>query len=384
MKKVELVSKTLNVISLLKKEIAGKIQVRAKISYLEVPNDNNNDFYIPRSSSAFQIGQRNSIDLNNNNKNIRKDRGSMITMKNGKSNNFNMNSSISNINNNNSNVNTNNNTNNNINLTSNTINSRKNSKNNVKNNSKNNSKNLIKKNSSTSSFTNPYANNNNNNNNNDKKSIPRIPQVKRVSSLKRNSLKINKAQKIKDEGDDLDSSRIETLFDDDKLINIENVEKKLIDLINDFAERFKGKFEVNPEDYTMIGIEKLRDSMFELIETYYETFDKSVSLNCIMKSYLVSYSENYRVVNKKMNKLNELLETLSVKAEFSDKYYRDDNKRIMEVIDIVRKEIVIYKNIFDLKYSKKLEDKYKKEMICDTAKCKLIIFYLIENLPKYT
>ena len=61
-----------------------------------------------------------------------------------------------------------------------------------------------------------------------------------------------------------------------------------------------------------------------------------------------------------MNRLNELLESLSLKGEFFDIYYRDDNRSICEVIDIVKKEIHIYKNILNLKYDKDRENKYKE------------------------
>ncbi len=200
----------------------------------------------------------------------------------------------------------------------------------------------------------------------------RIQIIKQFSSSRNSLLKITKNQKIIEE---LDTSRIETLFDDDKLTSIENVGKKLMDLIIDFAERYKGKFELNPEDYTYNGLVKLKESLFYILETYYETFDKSISLNNILKSYLLSYSENFRTINKKINRLNELKETLSVKAEFSDNFYREDNKCINNIIDIIRKEILIYKQIFNLKYNKDNEDLYKKEL--NSNKCNYLIIYVI-------
>jgi hypothetical protein len=197
----------------------------------------------------------------------------------------------------------------------------------------------------------------------------RIPSIKPVSTNRNSLFKISRNIKIID---DLDSSRIETLFDDDKLSNIQNVGKKLMDKIFNFADRYKGKFEVNPEDYTIQGLEKLREAMFDIIETYYDTFNKSVSLNNILKSYFLSYSENYRTINKKLNRLNELLETLSVKAEYSNNFYRDENKTIYNIIEIIRQEIKIYKNIFKLKYDKQSEDIYKKEH--NTDKCNKISY----------
>ena len=145
--------------------------------------------------------------------------------------------------------------------------------------------------------------------------------------------------------EDLDTSRIETLFDDDKQSGIENVGKELNDFINEFKERYKGKFkeEENPEDRTEKGFQKIIDSLFELQEIYYESFGKATSLNSILKSYLLTYSENQRMFNKKTNRLNEILESFYVKTQFSDVLNRQENKRIGDCIDIIKKEIKIYK-----------------------------------------
>jgi hypothetical protein len=286
---------------------------------------------LQRSSSAFDIREKNS---NSNNINNILGRGSMITMKNGSTNNFIKKNDVKQINNH---------------LSKNKF---------EDNNNKNNISNDL--NELSRSLSNYSFNKS------------RIQIIKQFSSSRNSLLKITKNQKIIEE---LDTSRIETLFDDDKLTSIENVGKKLMDLIIDFAERYKGKFELNPEDYTYNGLVKLKESLFYILETYYETFDKSISLNNILKSYLLSYSENFRTINKKINRLNELKETLSVKAEFSDNFYREDNKCINNIIDIIRKEILIYKQIFNLKYNKDNEDLYKKEL--NSNKCNYLIIYVI-------
>lgn len=175
--------------------------------------------------------------------------------------------------------------------------------------------------------------------------------------------------------DELDKSRIETLFDDDKIGGIENVGKSLQEFIAEFRARYKEKFEENPEDKTEEGFQKIMDQLFELQEIYYEDYGKASSLNNILRSYLISYSENFRYSNKKSNRLNEMFETLGIKKEFSDTLNRQDNERIAESIDIHRKELKIYKNIFKLKYDQSLVEKYKEEM--KSEKCKLKIISLI-------
>lgn len=76
----------------------------------------------------------------------------------------------------------------------------------------------------------------------------------------------------------------------------------------------------------------------------------------------MSYSENFRMFNKKTNRLNELLESFGVKTQFSDVLNRQENKRINDCIEIIKKEVKIYKNILKLKYDNELVEKYKQEM----------------------
>jgi len=76
--------------------------------------------------------------------------------------------------------------------------------------------------------------------------------------------------------------------------------------------------------------------------------------------------------NKKTNRLNEILESFYVKTQFSDVLNRQENKRIGDCIDIIKKEIKIYKNVLKLKYDNELVEKYKQEM--RSEKCKKIIF----------
>ena len=167
--------------------------------------------------------------------------------------------------------------------------------------------------------------------------------------------------------EDLDTSRIEDLFDDDKQSDIANVGKELGFLINDIKERYKGRFkeDENPDDRTEVGFRTIVDSLFELQNIYYGSFDKVNELNSCLKSYLVSYSENYRMFNKKTNRLNELLDSFTVKTQFSDVLNRQENKRINDSVEIIKKEVKIYKNILKLKYDQELVEKYKQEMRSD-------------------
>lgn len=315
-KREEIVSKTLNVISLLKKEVIGKVLMKSKIQYTDTKGASFED--IPRSSSALPLENRSA----------QQNRGSMQTMNNGQFN-SNKRTTLSTY------ISQFNSSNQTINFPSHTVSN--------------------KKNSTTG------------------KSSTNFGSPNKRSSTDRKASMQKHAENVQLK-EDLDTSRIETLFDDDKQPGIENVGAELTKFISDFKERYKGRFkeEENPEDRTEKGFQEIIERMFELQNIYLETFGKATSLNSILKSYLLTYSENYRMFNKKTNRLNELLETFTIKTKFSDHLNREDNKRLNDCFDIIRKEIKIYKNILKLKYDNELVEKYKQEM--RSEKCKKYYF----------
>ncbi len=322
-KREELISKTLNVISLIKKDVIGKLLIKARITYTDSTSyltNLNNIREVTRSSSALPLENRSASV-----------RGSTTTYINGSTSNKQVHSHTSYFGT--------------IGLTGSL-----------------GSFNTYKKNSTTKNGSLIKAN------------LYSSPNSKRFSTEKKNSTNFTKNVSIQD---DLDKSRIETLFDDNKIGGIENVGKNLQEFITEFRARYKEKFEENPEDKTQEGFHKIIDQLFELQEIYYEDYGKASSLNNILRSYLISYCENFRYSNKKSNRLNEMFETLAIKKEFSDILNRQDNERIAESIDIHKKELKIYKNIFKIKYDQHLFDKYKEEM--KSEKCKIIIYKLFNN-----
>jgi hypothetical protein len=321
-KREELVSKTLNVISLLKKEVMGKLLMKSRITYTDTKGGDGTG--VPRSSSAIPLSAQ------------QVNRGSMQTMNNGQ-----YNSSKR--------------------TTLGTYITQFNS-------------------SNPSNYQSQTASNKKNSQVGTKKSMNfGSPNSKRFSAGEANrkaSMQVH-AENVQVK-EDLDTSRIEDLFDDDKQADIANVGKELGFLIYEIKERYKGKFkeDENPEDRTEKGFRAIVDSLFELQAIYYGSFDKSVSLNSCLKSYLVDYSENYRMFNKKTNRLNELLDSFTVKTQFSDVLNRQENKRINDSIEIIKKEVKIYKNILNLKYDQELLEKYKEEMRSEKCKFFLIYFFL--------
>jgi len=314
-KREDLITKTLNVINLLKKEVIGKLLIKAKIIYSDSESNASeisNLKEVQRSSSALPLENRSATT-----------RGSMTTYVNGSTSNKAV-SPYSNY------------------FVTSGSNGYMTAFNTLKKNStgKNGSINKL------NNYTSPYS--------------KKLSNTEKKSSALGNG--IANANKINNNFEDQDKSRIETLFDDDNAGRIENVGKSLQEFISDFRARYKEKFEENPQDKTQDGFHKIIDSLFELQEIYYEDYKKAGSLNNILKSYLLSYSENFRTSNKKHNRLNEMFETIAIKKEFAENLNRQDNQRINEQIDLNKKELKIYKKVFKLNYDQSLVDKYKEEM----------------------
>lgn len=330
LKREELISKTLNVISILKKDVIGKLIIKARISYSDSNNiltnlDSLRD--APRSSSAIPFENRSA---SNN-------RGSMTTYVNGCTNNIK-----------------------NYQVVTSSFNPLGNSSSSFLSNNKN--KPSFVKNSLRSGLAGNCQ------------SPSKNFLTEKKSMTKGNNTSLN-AKEQSNKMDDMDKSRIETLFDDDNIKNIEGVGNNVNNFINQFRSRYKEKFEENPEDKTKQGFQKIIDQLFDLQEIYYEDFGKACTLNSLLKSFLISYNENFREYFKKTNRLNEKFNNFELKRQFAEVINRQDNQRILDSIDIVKKELKIYKNIFKLKYDQDLVDKYKEEMRSD--KCKKNINFLL-------
>jgi len=345
LKREEKINKTLSIYDLLKKNNLGKLFLKVGINYIEVNSSNPNN-------------------LNNNNKYIRSSSATPIDSKKSPSKNYysNVNTCI-NINPISNNMFSNNHVCNTVNITTNSNGS-----------SINNIKNII--NSVNSNFSTNFSKYNNINgkfniNNSTKKN-------KNVNQYNTNKQSANKSQdsiKIEEqlEKEEIDKTRIDILFDDENIKNLDNIGKK----INDFIEQFKQKFLLNGDEKTIkiddISKEICREfveKLFELQEIYYDDYNKANDFYQEFKKFLINYSENYRNLMKKTNRLNEAFESLNLKNEFANFINREENKHANETIDINKNEIKIFKNIFGLNYQSADILKYKEDL--EKKKCNFI------------
>jgi len=187
-----------------------------------------------------------------------------------------------------------------------------------------------------------------------------------TTNKSQDSIKIEASEK-----EEIENSRIDTLFDEEKLSNIDDYGRN----INKFIELFKEKFlfssderNIKLDEISKESCKNILEKLFELQEIYYDDINKSNHLYQEFKRFLINYSENYRNLMKKTNRLNEAFESLNLKQEFANFINREENRNKKKIIDINRNEIKIYKNIFGLEYQTSDVLKYKEDL--EKKKCR--------------
>lgn len=210
-----------------------------------------------------------------------------------------------------------------------------------------------------------------------------VAHNKNYSTNVNGSVIVNKSQesiKLEEEKEEeIDKSRIDTFFDEDKLPELENIADNIVKFVQEFKEKFLLNSDENVIKIDEISKENCKsiiDKLFELQSIYYDDYNKVLNFYQEFKKFLINYSENYRNLMKKTNRLNEAFESLSLKNEFSNFINREENRRINESLNINRNEIKIYKSIFGLEYQAADVLKYRDNV--EKKKCILFVLFPLD------
>lgn len=196
--------------------------------------------------------------------------------------------------------------------------------------------------------------------------------ISNVVNKSQESIKLEEVEK-----EELDKSSIDTLFDEIKLHEFENIADNIAKFIQTFKDKFLQGSEENiikMDEISKESCKNIIEKLFELQSIYYDDYNKANNIYQEFKKFLINYSENYRNLMKKTNRLNEAFESLSLKNEFSNFINREENRRINESLNINRNEIKIYKNIFGLVYQAADVLKYRDNL--EKKKCIYFSFLL--------
>ena len=207
-----------------------------------------------------------------------------------------------------------------------------------------------KNNARTGSATirkNSYGNNNNNNNNFNNSSNNFNNSSNKI--LTRDNLN-EKEEKKNDfeepENDPKDNSLIDPLI----LKEISEVDNNFIQFMSNFMEKNPleqiNQFNNNNINECIIHTKEIIDQLFEYQNNYYNKFKESVALNNILIDDFNKYNELYRIIIKKQNKLNELIDGNQIKKEIIVNIRRRENNHIRQILPLKHKEIYLYKDVF--------------------------------------
>ena len=226
-----------------------------------------------------------------------------------------------------------------------------------------------KNNARTGSATirkNSYGNNNNNNNNFNNSSNNFNNSSNKI--LTRDNLN-EKEEKKNDfeepENDPKDNSLIDPLI----LKEISEVDNNFIQFMSNFMEKNPleqiNQFNNNNINECIIHTKEIIDQLFEYQNNYYNKFKESVALNNILIDDFNKYNELYRIIIKKQNKLNELIDGNQIKKEIIVNIRRGENNHIRQILPLKHKEIYLYKDVYNVPFNEKDIEEYNlnKEII---------------------
>ena len=135
------------------------------------------------------------------------------------------------------------------------------------------------------------------------------------------------------------------------------MEKNPLEQINQFNN--------NNINECIIHTKEIIDQLFEYQNNYYNKFKESVALNNILIDDFNKYNELYRIIIKKQNKLNELIDGNQIKKEIIVNIRRGENNHIRQILPLKHKEIYLYKDVYNVPFDEKDIEEYNlnKEII---------------------
>ena len=235
-------------------------------------------------------------------------------------------------------------------------------------------------------------NNSNNNNltNNSSNKINR--DYSKLNDKEIESEKIIEKEDFEDdepENDPKDTSLIDPII----INEISEVDNNFIQFMNKFAEKNPleqmKQFNNNNINECIIYTKEIIDQLFDYQNDYYSKFKKSVNLNNLLIDDFNKYNELYRMIIKKENKLNELIENNQIKKEIVVNIRRGENNHIRQILPLKHREIDLYKDVYNVPFSEKDVQEYsinkenlEKQNKLNNEETEKILVKAIKNISK--
>ncbi len=191
----------------------------------------------------------------------------------------------------------------------------------------------------------------------------------------------NQKPEIIDEFGDVEKSFIDSIFNDEHVADFDAVDKTLNEFIEEFNKDRSEFYEETDETLLTEKAKNLIPKLFELQKIYYSQFNKANSTNKQLKELLIKYNEKYRTIVKKSNRLREALESNNIRNELTTFLNKEENKRVVNTLNLNRCELDTFKKLFKIDQSNVEMQKFKQNQNPNQAeRDKGMLLSIIENI----
>ena len=167
-----------------------------------------------------------------------------------------------------------------------------------------------------------------------------------------------------------------------------NVE--LIEFINTFKKDhpLEKMDEFNTPYELMMYTRNILNELLNYQINYYSFLNNSINLNKKLNQLLFDYNEKYRLVLKKINKIEEDTRKNEIKNDLINSKKNIENKSIKQLIPLKQQELDLFKNICALNQNKKIEEeklneeqmKQLEEKKIKDANTQLLLIRILKNI----
>ena len=220
-------------------------------------------------------------------------------------------------------------------------------------------------------------------------------EIKKENNVVGNNININNNKKEEKEKEkeknamvyiDDNSDIDEDLKDNNKTQN--NIE--LIEFINSFKKEhpLEKMDEFNTPYELMIYTRNILNELLNYQINYYSSLNNSINLNKKLNQLLFDYNEKYRLILKKINKIEEDTRKNEIKIDLINNKTNIENKSIKQLIPLKQQELDLFKNICALNQNKKIEEeklneeqlKQIEEKKIKDANTQLLLIRILKNI----
>ena len=218
-------------------------------------------------------------------------------------------------------------------------------------------------------------------------------EIKKENNVVCNNINNNKKEEKEKEKEKNAMVYIDDNSDIDEDLKNNNKTQNNIELI-EFINSFKKEHplekmdEFNTPYELMIYTRNILNELLNYQINYYSSLNNSINLNKKLNQLLFDYNEKYRLILKKINKIEEDTRKNEIKIDLINNKTNIENKSIKQLIPLKQQELDLFKNICALNQNKKIEEeklneeqlKQIEEKKIKDANTQLLLIRILKNI----